>query len=92
MAEQEDGEQAMDVDDFQSPTDPALGDLYFPQIQQNSSMEEHATQPYNGSDSSDTTYQIITDGLQKGKEKLADSNGYTYTVKTQQAYGNRTCT
>ncbi|XP_071810737.1 uncharacterized protein [Apostichopus japonicus] len=70
----------------------ALGGFDIPEIMQESSIEEHAPQQYDGSDSSETTYQIITDGSQKGKEKLADSDGYTYTVKTQRANGNRTWT
>ena len=38
------------------------------------------------------TYEVIKDGLQKGKEKLADSEGYTYTVKAKRANGNRVWT
>ena len=34
-------------------------------------------------------YQVIEDGLQKGKEKLADSHGYMYTIKAQRANGNK---
>ena len=34
-----------------------------------------------------TTYKIIKEGSQKGKEKLADSEGYTYTVKERRANG-----
>jgi hypothetical protein len=36
-----------------------------------------------------TTYEIIKDGSQKGKEKLADSEGFTYIIKTHRANGNR---
>jgi hypothetical protein len=35
------------------------------------------------------TYQVIQDGSQKGKEKLADSQGYTYIVKVRRANGNK---
>ena len=35
------------------------------------------------------TFHLIEDGSQKGKEKLADSNGYTYTVYRQDAYRRR---
>ena len=35
------------------------------------------------------TYQVIQDGSQKGKEKLADSQGYTYIVKVWRANGNK---
>lgn len=38
------------------------------------------------------TYQVIEDGSQKGKEKLADSEGYTYTVKVRRANGNKVWT
>ena len=34
-------------------------------------------------------YQVIEDGLQKGKEKLADSHGYMYTIKARRANGNK---
>ena len=34
-------------------------------------------------------YQVIEDGSQKGKEKLADSHGYTYTIKARRANGNK---
>ena len=35
------------------------------------------------------TYQVIEDGSQKGKEKLADRLGYNYTVKMRRANGNK---
>ena len=35
-----------------------------------------------------TTYEVIKEGSQKGKEKLADSEGYTYTVKERRTNGN----
>ena len=38
------------------------------------------------------TFHLIEDGSQKGKEKLADSNGYTYTVKTRRSNGNKVWT
>ena len=38
------------------------------------------------------TYEVIKDGSQKGKEKLADNEGYTYTVKAKRANGNRVWT
>ena len=35
-----------------------------------------------------TNYEVIKGGSQKGKEKLADREGYTYTVKERRANGN----
>ena len=55
-----------------------------------SSIEDDPPMQYDGENGpAVTTYEIIKDGSQKGKEKLADSNGYTYIVKTRRANGNR---
>ena len=49
------------------------------------------------SDNNDTqpqavTYEIIEEGTQKGKKKLADSEAYTYTIKERRANGNKVWT
>ena len=36
-----------------------------------------------------TNYEVIKEGSQKGKEKLADSEGYIYPVKERRANGNQ---
>ena len=38
------------------------------------------------------TYKVIEEGTQKGKKKLADSEGYTYMIKERRANGNKVWT
>ena len=60
-----------------------------PQILE-SSIEEDAPGEYVGENvPALTAYEIIMDGSQKGKEKLADSDGFTYIVKTRRANGHK---
>ena len=76
------------------PSDPSmeLSDKSFevPREIMESSIEDDTPRQYDGETvPAVTTYEIIKDGSQKGKEKLADSDGYTYIVKTRRANGNR---
>ena len=69
-----------------------LSDVSFeaPRQIMESSIEDDVPRPYGDENGpAITRYEIIQDGSQKGKEKLADSEGYTYTVKTSRANGNR---
>ena len=92
---------ANSTDPQASSTDPPandvsmeLGEISFevpPQIME-SSIEDDTPRLYDGENlplPAVTTYEAIRDGSQKGKEKLADSEGYTYTLKTRRANGNQ---
>lgn len=64
-----------------------------PQQLMESSMEDDTPRLYDDANvPAVPTYQVIEDGSQKGKEKLADSEGYTYTVKVRRANGNKVWT
>ena len=64
---------AMDVDQISFAVPPQILE---------SSIEDDTLREYEGESTTTITYELIVDGSPKGKEKLADSEGYTYTVKT----------
>jgi hypothetical protein len=72
----------------------AQSTLVLPVCQQHVQVElveisvDHKEQP------DPTTYEVIEGGSQKGRPKLADSNGFTYVVRKKKANGNKlwTCT
>jgi hypothetical protein len=86
--ERRDQTRALTVDSTTEP-DPTLGEIEVPAAVEESSIEDENPEMYDGDDNGPTTYVLITYGTQKGKEKLADSNGYTYTVKTRRRNGNK---
>lgn len=64
-----------------------------PQQLTESSIEDDTPRQYDDENMPTvTTYEMIEDGSQKGKEKLADSEGYTYTVKKRRANGDKVWT
>lgn len=68
----------------------SLGSFEVPHRLEESSIENDVVTDIEENEiPTEVTYEIIADGSQKGKEILADSNAYTYTVKTRRANGNR---
>ena len=58
-----------------------------PEQLEESSIADDTPMQYDGASlPTVTTYQVIEDGSQKGKEKLVDSLGYTYTPIGDAAY------
>ena len=59
-----------------------------------SSFEDDVVSQFDNNDTQPevVTYEIIEEGTQKGKNKLADSEGYTYTVKERRENGNKVWT
>lgn len=79
--------------DSESEDSTDLGSFVVPTQIEESSIADNSPGAYEiGEIPAVTTYEVIKDGSQKGKEKLADSNGYTYTVKTRRANGNKVWT
>lgn len=71
----------------------SLGSFEVPHRLEESSIENDVVTDIEENEiPTEVTYEIIADGSQKGKEILADSDGYTYTVKTRRANGNRVWT
>lgn len=71
------GDETMDVD--------------IPPRLEESSIQDETPQTFND-DPTEVTYEIVNCGSQKSKEKLADSIGYTYTVKVRRPNGNKVWT
>ena len=58
----------------------SLSSFEVPEQLEESSIADDAPRQYDSASlPAVITYQVIEDGSQKGKEKLADSLGYTYT-------------
>ncbi|XP_076068555.1 uncharacterized protein LOC143040981 [Oratosquilla oratoria] len=69
--------------------DTSIGiDFQVPSILEESSLEDATPMSYENIE--ETTYQVISGGSQKNKVQLADSNGYTYVLKTRRKNGNVT--
>lgn len=62
------------------------------QLEESSIEDDTPRQHDNDNTPTVATYERINDGSQKGKEKLADSEGYTYTIKARMANGNKVWT
>ena len=69
-----------------------LESFVVPSQNEESSIEDDTPETDEFGENPAVTFHLIEDGSQKGKEKLADSNGYTYTVKTRRGNGNKVWT
>lgn len=69
-----------------------LESFMVPSQNEESSIEGDSPETDEHCENPAVTFHLIEDGSQKGKEKLADSNGYTFTVKTRRRNGNNVWT
>jgi hypothetical protein len=57
-----------------------------PEVLQENSIQEDTSLPNISTASFTVTYSIIPEGTEKGKEKLVDSLGHTYTKKVSKYF------
>ena len=63
-------------------------DFEVPSTLEESSLVDDTPVSYESENLNETRYNVISAGSQKNKMQLADSNGYTYVVKTTRKNGN----
>ena len=83
LADDSSGPEAMEEDAPYDAPLPSLGSINVPSDLEESSIEDATPAEINTTFEGPTTYEVIDSGSQKGKKKLADSDGYLYTVKTE---------